>query len=415
MDYLILLDRKFPYRAGESFLENEIEEIASSFDKVLVYPSDPALGEVPTREIRSSNVSVVPIGAEAKRTDKVAAGFRAFGYLGRSREHGGRRIIDAHFLAETNRVAHRVSMDLSRFEIGMGDTVCIYSYWLHFTAMAACLLKEHLASAGAHCAAISRAHGFDVYEERNKLAFLPQRKRILENLDHVYVVSSDGTRHIQETYPEYASKISTAYLGTYDHGTTCSSRAGAFHLVSCSRMAPVKRVHRIVEALELLKGCGIELEWTHLGGGEEFGRVEEASKRLSWMKVNLPGAMPNSEVYNYYSTNPVDLFLNVSESEGLPVSIMEAISFGVPVIATRVGGTPEIVINGVNGELLNEEFTNEELASAILKYASMSPEDHAKLRADARSIWENRFRAVENYSAFASGIKKLTGVRRDEI
>lgn len=415
MDYLILLDRKFPYRAGESFLENEIEEIASSFDKVLVYPSDPTLGEAPSREIRSTNVDVVPIGVKAQKIDKVIAGFRVIGYLGRSWERGARRIIDAHFLAEADRVAHRVAVDLSRFEIGMGDTVCIYSYWLHFTAMAACLLKEHLASTGVHCAAISRAHGFDVYEERNKLAFLPQRKCILEKLDHVYVVSSDGTRHIQEMYPEYASKISTAYLGTYDHGTTCSSRSGAFHLVSCSRMAAVKRVHLIAEALELLKGCGIELEWTHIGDGEEFRRVEEASKSLSWMKVNLPGAMPNSEVYNYYSSTPVDLFINVSESEGLPVSIMEAISFGVPVIATRVGGTPEIVVNGVNGELLNEDFTNEELASAILKYASMRPEDHAKFRADARAIWENRFRAVENYSAFASGIKKLSGVRHGEI
>ena len=45
---------------------------------------------------------------------------------------------------------------------------------------------------------------------------------------------------------------------------------------------------------------------------------------------------------------PVDLFLTVSANEGIPVSIMEAQSFGIPVIATDVGGISEIV-NNVNG------------------------------------------------------------------
>ena len=46
---------------------------------------------------------------------------------------------------------------------------------------------------------------------------------------------------------------------------------------------------------------------------------------------------------DYYKNNIIDIFINLSASEGIPVSIMDAISFGIPCIATNVGGTGEIV------------------------------------------------------------------------
>ena len=49
--------------------------------------------------------------------------------------------------------------------------------------------------------------------------------------------------------------------------------------------------------------------------------------------------------------NDFDLFVNMSLSEGIPVSIMEAISFGIPIIATNVGGNAEIV-NDETGVLI---------------------------------------------------------------
>ena len=79
------------------------------------------------------------------------------------------------------------------------------------------------------------------------------------------------------------------------------------------------------------------------------------------------GAIQNVEVYKYYNEHCADLFINVSSSEGLPVSIMEAISFGIPVIATDVGGTGEIVKNGISGFLINRDFETVELAKKIMK------------------------------------------------
>lgn len=412
MEYLILLDRKFPYRTGESFLENEVEEIAPHFGHVLIYPSDPDAGEPLTRKIESTNVEIVPIGTRSRGLAKAESSIRAVGYFGKSQEHGARRAMDAHFLAEADRIAKRVAADLTRFEIGTNDTVYLYSYWLHFTALAACILKESLQNMGARCVAVSRAHRFDVYEDRSKLGFLPQRERLLSDLDHIYVVSADGARYIRDKYPQFAEKVTTSYLGTYDRGVSRPSDPGTFHIVSCSRVTPVKRVHLIAEALEPLKGCGVNLEWTHLGGGEELPRVEEAAKKISWMKVDLRGAMSNTDVYEYYATHNVDLFVNVSESEGLPVSIMEAISFGIPVVATAVGGTPEIVIEGVSGELIDQDFAVGDLASIIRKFVNTRPETLKELRATSRALWEERYKAVKNYRDFLDAMKSLIEVHR---
>jgi glycosyltransferase involved in cell wall biosynthesis len=67
----------------------------------------------------------------------------------------------------------------------------------------------------------------------------------------------------------------------------------------------------------------------------------------------LAGHVDNSNVLNFYKENYVNLFINLSESEGLPVSMMEAISYGIPIIACKVCGIPEIVINEKTGLLLD--------------------------------------------------------------
>lgn len=54
--------------------------------------------------------------------------------------------------------------------------------------------------------------------------------------------------------------------------------------------------------------------------------------------VELTVLLGNQLVYDFYRNNDVDVFVNLSESEGIPVSIIETISFGVPVVATDVGG-----------------------------------------------------------------------------
>ena len=145
----------------------------------------------------------------------------------------------------------------------------------------------------------------------------------------------------------------------------------------------------------------VQIKWTHFGDGDLMDDLKAEIANLPQnITVELPGRVPNSEIYQYYNDNNVNLFINVSESEGLPVSIMEAISFGIPVIATDVGGTCEIVLDGVNGRLLPETFEINELAEEIREIISLSDAEYETLSHNARRIYEDKFSAEKNYTDF---------------
>ena len=118
------------------------------------------------------------------------------------------------------------------------------------------------------------------------------------------------------------------------------------------------------------------------------------------------GRVENRKVLEFYRNNAINLFINLSDSEGIPVSIMEAMSFGIPCIATNVGGTSEIVVNGINGYLIDDE-DDEYIAGKVDSIATMNAEDYRQLRDAARNTWEQKFNAKKNYRVFIEEIKNI--------
>ena len=202
------------------------------------------------------------------------------------------------------------------------------------------------------------------------------------------------------------SKIEISRLGTFDHGIKIQKRNNVFHVFSCSWLRPVKRVDMIFYALDSLP---VPIEWTHYGDGQQMDTLQKLieKKNNSLLQVNMPGAKKNTEVIEKYNNSQVDVFINVSKSEGVPVSIMEALSFGKPVIATDVGGTSEIVFDGINGYLLKEDFTLDELKTAILSIYNMSDDDYLSMCKHARLTWEERSNAETNYINFYKELSSL--------
>ncbi len=410
MKVLILLNRKFPYKSGEAFLENEIEEISGNFDKVLIYPSDVYDADKLTRNIRSKNVEVRIVEHSSLKSRKFGYCIGAVKYFFKSKESGfGRKAVDGYFLDGVEKQFRKISRDLSSFDFKSGDEIFLYSYWLFINAGVVCRLKKFFEEKGISVRAFSRAHRFDIYEEKARYSFLPQRKELLQNLDRIYPCSDNGTEYLKNKYPQFSKKIETSYLGTYDPGVGKCSDDGIFRIVSCSRISEVKRVHLIIEALVLLKDEGLKLCWTHLGGGDLYDDIKKRAESLSWMEVHLDGAVPNTQVYDHYLNFPEDVFINVSSSEGLPVSIMEATSFGIPVIATDVGGTSEIVKNNVSGYILPEKFSPRELADRILELAREDKDEYNKLRTSTRAMWEKYYQAPLNYAEFVKAINNIDG------
>jgi glycosyltransferase involved in cell wall biosynthesis len=132
--------------------------------------------------------------------------------------------------------------------------------------------------------------------------------------------------------------------------------------------------------------------------------INSIKNKRQGLKVILHGYVSNQTLINFYQKQQVDLFVNVSSSEGLPVSIMEALSFGIPVIATDVGGTSELVSDKV-GELISSTFTTESLGQNIEKLLNLNSEELLLLRSNARSIFELKVNAKINYLLFYNKIK----------
>lgn len=410
MKYLILVDVQFPYSTGETFLENEIQEIAPWYDRILIFPADLVAGEKQTRSI-PDNVRACLFETENPIFRKAKAALRALPRVPANRGSLKERFWDAYFAAAARDQAKKILRILEEYTFSPEDAVTLYSYWLYIPARIVVELKHWFLGKGVPVRAVSRAHGFDIHEKYSGKGYLPQRQLLLRELDRVYACSQDGAACLRRKFPGFADKVGVSVLGTYDHGIGRESRR-PFQIVSCSRLVELKRVDMIADAVVRLVSQGYDVCWTHLGDGDQMQKVRARVPEEMKDRLHLPGAIPNSEVYAFYRANAVDLFVNASTSEGLPVSIMEAISYGVPVVATDVGGTREIVVDGVTGTLVSPDITAEGLADAIAAYCHAAPEEIARLRFSARQFWEEHFDAKANYRKFVEEIEGIE-LRRD--
>lgn len=399
MKLLVVLTASFPFDGGEEFLENELR-YARGFDRVLVCPCGLREASVKTRQL--------PEGAECVPIRRVPTGraeyLRLLSAPGVRNElsellRGGRlNAARAHELLFFMKNAESILRVLKQNETLLSaDEVVLYSYWFYDAAAAGALLAGFLRSRGKKAEFVSRAHGFDVHEERAEHGYLPMRGFLLKSARAVFPCSEEGAALLKTRFPQFAQKVKTAYLGTPDRGFRGGSRE-EFHLVSCSYVVPVKRLHLIAQAL---LEADFPVRWTHIGSGPQEAELRTLAQKLpSHVTAEFPGAMRNADVLEYYRTHGVSAFVNVSSSEGIPVSVMEACSFGYPVIATDVGGTGEIVADGENGFLLKKDFAPAELLDLLRSIRSMDEARYVLLCENSRAVWERSFSAERNYPEF---------------
>ena len=190
----------------------------------------------------------------------------------------------------------------------------------------------------------------------------------------------------------YPEKIEHQYLGTVDAGIAPFDKESKFTIVSCANVIPLKRIDLIIDIIEALN---FSVKWVHFGGGSEFEKIRAYAKKIGDKhEVVFTDIISNSEIFNYYTTNTVHLFISTSSTESLPVSIQEAISFGIPILATDVGGMSEVVCDKT-GILTDVDIDIEDVASAILKFKS-SEMNSLEFRKEIRQYWLEKFEAKKN-------------------
>ncbi len=194
-------------------------------------------------------------------------------------------------------------------------------------------------------------------------------------LSHQTIAVSNQVK-MQMNWPLVQHKIVVIHNGraiddllSYDEGRTFVIRKeprlrnfqNDFWTMTIAELHPVKRHEAVIEVMKKLADAGVNIRHLIIGDGETREMLRTQIDALGLQEhVFLLGRIDEASRY----LRAADLFVLASRSEGLPYVLIEALQAGVPIVATKVGGIPEVVEDGVSG-ILTEPLDNKALFEAI--------------------------------------------------
>jgi glycosyltransferase involved in cell wall biosynthesis len=205
---------------------------------------------------------------------------------------------------------------------------------------------------------------FDVREHR-----LRQK---VELASFVVCVSHHGRSQLMGLVePEHWDKLRVVRCGVDVSLFAPRDAAGAgevLEVLTVGRIDPVKGQPLLVEAIADLRRRGVDARLTIVGDGAGLARLRALAERLGVAdSVDFAGAVGQDEIRRYYER--ASAFALPSFAEGLPVVLIEAMACGLPVVASRITGIPELVDDGTSG-LLVTPARGDELTAALAALAA---------------------------------------------
>jgi colanic acid/amylovoran biosynthesis glycosyltransferase len=392
---VVLFSINYPYSSLEhSFLKDELKYLSENFSKVYIVPQE-IKG---TKNEFSDKIVLDTSLADTLTYPSFRQKLKAIFSLSFFKE-----ILQIKFNKNklNNAVATRLSgivtADwLNRFlkDKDTSQTI-LYSFWFNFTTLGFALTK----SKNKELKIISRCHNFDLYGNEQNHFYVPYQEFVLNSLDAIFPDSQLGEDFIKEKFPKARCSVSLMGVSPAPMDNIASSD-GIFRIVSCSYVIPRKRVHLILESLIYFaeKYPDQKIKWTHVGEGPDWIPLKNSAVEVpSNFEIEFTGNLSNEDLHLFYQKNSVDLFVNTSTKEGTPVSIIEAISYGIPILATAFGGNQEVVEKGA-GVLLSPDPTKEEIATKIKELAESG--DLSTYRDNSKMVWENYYNSERNYKEF---------------
>ena len=394
---------QFPYGKGEQFIETEIKYLAKGFEKIFIIPYGYGFDKNPrplpknvitTKPIFSNNKYVVlfeeifnlaPIRPLIKTLVKELLKKRFY--------------CTKYYLKELLRIRKILSDNKIKriFKDDLTNTI-LYFYWGNLSANIISFIK-------CNNPIIVRFHRGDLYEylEENICGFV-FRDKLLKKLSFSIFISDDGSRYLHNRYSDINFKSKVSRLGVSDFGNSRQSKDGVFRVVSCSSVIQIKRLDIILEALKLITS---RILWIHIGDGPLLNKLKNQAKKLPHnIEVNFRGFLNNIDVRKFYVEHYIDLFINVSDNEGVPVSIMEALSSSIPVFAKESGGTKELVDDMV-GKIMPSKLSPELLAVSLNEFINLNSEEIVRKRLNAKKRWEEMANAEKVYNEFTEFLTKI--------
>lgn len=414
---ILILTSSFPYAGGEQFIETEIKFWAQSeFNNVCILPN-------------SFKGNLRPIPDQIKVVGNTTNEKYKFIYIIKA-------LFSVFFIKELKVLFKNKKNKFSFINFWAALVTCaniirqkekinavindfkgeilVYSYWNDVTAYAACLLKRE----GKVAQVISRAHGADLYKERRKNHYMPIKWQFVNDHDAIFLLSLAALKYYRVNYGASNNILNISRLGVEVPNSSPSYffNKKVLKVLSISYCVEVKRIDKMIDALTAYaKDHPVSIEWTHIGGGELFeslkAKAEKNANDVSTFNYNFMGHIDNTDIKQILETGSFDIFINSSESEGIPVSIMEAMSSGIPAIAPDIGGISDLVQHKNNGYLISSQANIDEIVEG-LEYLHQETIMNT-YRTAAKEWILKEFNAKNNYSEFIQQINTLVANKNE--
>ncbi len=179
-----------------------------------------------------------------------------------------------------------------------------------------------------------------------------------------------------------------------------NGEAGKLKLATVARLDACKGHRFAIGAVRKAVDAGMDIRYTLAGEGPERRNIEELVARLNLTdRVTLLGTRGESEVLELLRKSDAFVLSSVGMGEAGPISLMEAMSCGLPAVCSVIGATPQMLTDGVEGMLVPQEDEGK-LADAFVRLAH-DPELRKTLGAAARR------RAVAQFDSAATTRRML--------
>lgn len=286
------------------------------------------------------------------------------------------------------------------------EKMIYYSFWYSYFCYS--MVRELQRYPNIHI--VTRTHGIDLYHERIPGGRQPFRHRMERGLDAIMFACAYGASYYESRVKAERTKrslLQVCRLGIEQPGRRMPlSGKEEKELLSCSNVIPLKRIRLIIDGLARIED--VKIHWTHIGDGIQLEQLRDHARQKLGNKSNIRYTFMGfvEDVQAYYDHHQVDCFITTSETEGgCPVSIQEAMSYGVPVIGTSVGGITEMIAD--NGILLTKDPEADEIAEAVQKIMLSKEQSLRNMKEASYQKWKAEFDADRSFERLDEILKKL--------
>ena len=163
-------------------------------------------------------------------------------------------------------------------------------------------------------------------------------------------------------------------------------------LLFLSNLIETKGVYVLLHALKILNDCGVEFD-CNLVGGEGDISLMKLNQKINDLKlqncVSYLGKKYSHDKYKIFQSSNMFLFPTHYQNECFPLVLLEAMMFGLPIIATNEGGIPDIVKNGETGFIVDKQ--NPEKLAEKIKHLIDNPEQASFMGEKGRQYFLEKY------------------------